>query len=185
VLGANAYRVCLLELEAELPSGPVVPDRPLHLKTLSLIVEVRAKPPHDTLVEVLRGTVSRDHAARHAPPASESTFDLPGGRRATMLSGPGDDGWREVAWLSTPEGLLIGVGHGALERWLNAPAPSAEPMSEPNHIRTEVFQRREGTTPVLDVGVDLDALRRIMPQSSRPGAWAVWSRPGMCPTPAP
>ncbi len=165
LLGTSPYRLCLLDIAGSCPESPAASDRPLRIERLAAILEVRAPPNrYDEIIGAVRGALDRDAAARRAAPGNESPLALPGGRAGTAFTHAGDPEWREVSWSTSPSGVLIGLGHGALERWLAAPAMRNGAFPEWYFHRNQVVKRRGATTNVLEVMIDASALRRSAPE---------------------
>ena len=162
-LGASPYRICLMEIAGSPRNGPPSPDRPFGIEKLAAIMEIRVPAAeHDQLIGAIRGALDRD--PRRAIPGAETTTTLPGGRKGTQFSRAGDPEWREISWCSTPTGLLVGMGHGSISRWLSTPPYAANQYPEWYAHRVSVTKARGPTNTVLEAMIDASALRRSLPE---------------------
>jgi hypothetical protein len=154
VLGRSPYRVCLMEIEAEPVPGKPGPDQAARLKRVAAVLEVRRAGPHDSLVESVR--------AGPAAGLEERSIDLPGGVKGVAARTAKGDACAEVSWCSVPGSFLVGFGEGALARWFEA-SPMGD-KAEPVIARDHIAKRRTDSGQTFEAGVDLNALRRAMPE---------------------
>ncbi len=168
VAGAVPHTMCVLDLDAEHDEAAKNGFRIIALQTVLVLESTR---DHRGFISTL-GTIlahykgdspegGGEEAGETRAPTQE-LFDLPGGRRAARFRQPQWAAWQTVEWASLPDSFVVGLGHGSLERWVTSQSAVA-----PHHVlslhRATGAQRAAGP-PFLEMWIDLDGLRKQMPE---------------------
>ena len=157
VLGGAAYRITLLDLAVD--SGErAKPGGPVALTRFAIVLRVETGERHAELEAVLRDQMQRAAEARNSDPV-ESRVELPNGTTATSLR-VREDPLLQLAWVSTPDAFLIGIGDDALAR-PTAPAAGGAP-GWAGH-RKLIGPIHRDAASVMEAYVDLDRLRSAVP----------------------
>jgi hypothetical protein len=83
---------------------------------------------------------------------------LPGNGEASEYRKKDWPGWRAIDWVSRDGEVSVGIGDGALLRWLSLPREGS-PQAPVRLHRECVAAARPGTEPVAEVFVNIDRLR--------------------------
>jgi len=164
VLKGRSYRLCLLDFAGSpsLARGAgepgFVPDQLLG------VLEIRSGAEHDRLIAAVQRALEADERARKAAGGVARPLRLPGGAAGIAYSRAGEDSWREVSWCSTESSFLIGFGPGALERWVLAEAGRDPVTCEWVMHRANTTRKRSGGESLFEAFIDLNALRRGVPE---------------------
>lgn len=172
VAGAVPHTVCLLELDAvhdeQAKNG-------FRITALQAVLVLESARDHRAFLSAL-GTILSHYRGEGAAPdegggeeeggeakaPGQELFDLPGGRRAARFRRPQWAAWQTVEWASLPDSFIVGLGRGSLEKWAAAQGAPA-----PHDLLTQhraAGAKRAAGPPFLEIWIDLDALRRSMPE---------------------
>lgn len=171
-VGAWPHTLCLLDFAAHRPPAPPGEATGLDIDRLQMVLELRSGADHRQFLRTIKAILI--DGARAAPQeagegeGSQRKIELPGGRAGVAYSEPGWPEWRELSWVSDNGAFLIGLGHGALERWFaarEAPAETGAPAPAwATHERLVDSERPAGEV-FFEAYMDLDALRRGFPEA--------------------
>ncbi len=184
VAGSVQHEMHILRLDAELdetaPNG-------FRLTDLQVVLILQTGGNHRSFVQALGTILSHYRQGKEGEEivnadgelnVGQELFDLTGGLRAARFRAPGWAAWQSVEWASLPDSFIVGVGRGSLESWQNATRPNESPVTQQHrnallrepHYRPGALDAPVGNASTvecpafLELFIDLDALRRIMPE---------------------
>lgn len=170
VAGAVPHTLCLLDLDAvhdeQAKNG-------FRITALQAVLVLESARGHRAFLSTL-GTILSHYRGEGAAPAEgggedrgadapgQELFDLPGGRRAARFRRPQWAAWQTVEWASLSDSFIVGLGQGSLERW--AAAQAAPAPHDRLALHRAAGARRAAGPPFIEIWIDLDALRKRMPE---------------------
>jgi len=162
-IGAWPHTLCLMEFQA----GRSLPDWQIEVESMQAVLEIRTKSDHRrflrTLKAIVLGGSPADDWATGA--GSQKVIDLPAGVQGVTYREPDWAGWRTVSWASVDGAFLIGLGEGALERWLLAQRREQAPEGGWIHHRAAVDVARPAGDVFFEAYANLNAMRRGYPNT--------------------
>ncbi len=170
VAGAVPHTMCVLDLDAEHDDAA---KNGFRITALQAVLVLESTRDHRSFLSTLGTILSHykgeapeggDESAGQGdtPGPTQELFDLPGGRRAARFRQPQWAAWQTVEWASLSDSFVVGLGHGSLERWVTSQG-AAVPHDLLTLHRASGAQRAAGP-PFLELWIDLDALRKAMPE---------------------
>lgn len=164
-VGGRPHTLCLLDLDATRPAS----GEGMDVRTLRMVIEIESVGDHAALLRSLRAILLGDPSPDDAPGAQRE-LKLPGGARGVAFRRPEWSGWHEVAWASTDRAFIIGLGEGAIERWLKAQTPPPDGRGsggEPPWGAHETFveNSRPHGEVFFEAYLGLDRVRQAFPEA--------------------
>jgi len=157
--GEDAARIIAGLLEAEPGQEEGEGTR---LTNIQAVLEIHTADDHRAFVRTIRSFAVDAERAAEGGDGAQRPLDLPGGRTGVAYTEDDWPAWREVSWCSSPGVFYVGLGRGALERWLE---PGDEASTPWIAHRESVAARRDLGEVFFEVFVDIDAFRTGYPEA--------------------
>lgn len=180
IAGSVPHSVCLLDLD--LAYDDTAEDG-VRVLTAQAVLTIETGRNHHTLLNALDGILG--HYAATAEGGRQSLFTLPDGRQAGRFESTAWGTWRTLEWTSQPDAFLVGLGTGALERWISiqqsgngatarptasgggqsgSPRPivADEPLMELHRSIVDLMRPARGAT-FLEIWLNLERMHTRMP----------------------
>lgn len=160
-VGAVPHTLCVMDFAAHRPASGSGMD----VDRLQMALELRTGASHDDYLRTIRAVLvdaERAQGAGDAFAARQRRIELPGGLAGVAFADVRWEPWAEVSWVSTDDAFVVGLGRGALERWLEKRPGEAPAWAD--HRAAVDGSRPEGRA-VASAWMDLRAMRRAFPDA--------------------
>ncbi len=162
-VGGWRHTLCLMDFQAKRS----LPDWRIEVQSLQAVLEVRSVGDHRrflrTLKAIVLGGSREDDWATGA--GSQALIELPGGRQGVAYREANWEPWRTVSWASVDGAFLVGLGEGALERWLRAQEGHEASQGGWMPHRAAVDGARPPGEVFFEAYANLNAMRRGYPNT--------------------
>jgi len=160
-VGSTRHTLCLLDFEAQRGPGGTGMDPQI----LQMVLELESPSNRPALLRTVRAILIGSGPGGAEAAGRQRIIKLPGGREGVAYSEADWPAWRQVAWASTEDAFVIGLGEGALEAWFAAPDPDVGTRPPWAAHREAAARARQSDDVFFEAYLGLDGLRRGFPEA--------------------